>query len=85
MDAPIDGILWARERGKIELGWKFEMGLTGLKAHCQQDHVPSEISRGEAMSLPSPAPRVCVPPLIHGSLPPSSKPAMGGLSLPYTE
>lgn len=73
----MDGTLWARERGRTEVGWKFKMGLAGLKANHQQDRVHSESSRGEAIFLPS-APRVCLPPLIHGSLLPSSKPSMMG-------
>ena len=49
-----------RERGRRELGQKSKMGLTGLKARCQQEHVPSRGPRGGAISLPFSAAGGCL-------------------------
>lgn len=60
-------LLWlelsGEERGgRKELGQKSKISFTGLKASCQQDCVPSEGSRGEAIfTLSQLLEAVCVP------------------------
>lgn len=42
-----------------------EISLTRLKLRFQQSYIPSGSSRGQSVSLPSPASRICPHPLVY--------------------